>query len=803
MSWHIVTHHTLKSFVRAVQVLVFVVVPGILLWLNVVGLPSSLYPVIIEAARNEGLHLEFSRMRLSLLQGLVLDDVRLRSEQILENPEVAMDRAAIALNWRLLLHGQVELTSLELHGAQLFLPVVSEGGVTRTLRLTKARARLMLADGVVSVPLARFNLQGIDVVATGQILPGEQKAEEQTKPGSLLPPEVARVLEVMESLDFGPDEPVLEIDFVARAGDASALRLTRIHLEAPRVVYGRVALKDVRLDASYDARILDVERLSAADQTGGSLHVSGQWNTATGQAEAGMDWNLDPAPWLTDLLPDGPWEELSFDDPPAVQAVLQITPGATPRMSIRGAAAAGPFHIRGVSFDGLTGDAAWRDGDLYVSGLRLQLPTGTIKGDLMVQPDDVRLRLDCDADPLPLTALLGEKAREDFAKLELKFTDPPHITLEASGTKLDPAALTAHGRLVLGRTSIHDSPMENARADVAFEDLALKFSSLQVKRPEGSGSGSFTYDFGRQQVRLENIHSTMNPANVLLWADPSIAHETDPYRFKAPPEVRVNGVIWLKDHEQTRLTASFSAPQGLDYDLLDRTLNFGATSGELQFSGRRILVNIPSARLFGGRTKLNATINTGQPAARQKVTVDLDSVNFETLTRLYFDYEGSKGEVSGKYDFSFVPGDARQMRGTGHLVVTDGNVFAIPVLGPLSLLLDAIIPGTGYQTSRKATCDFRVADGEIRTDNLNVLGTGFTMIGQGSLFFIEDRMDFSVRVNAQGVPGLLLYPVSKLMEYVSDGKLSEPKWRPRLLPKGGGGNRGGKPPKADARVRGT
>ncbi len=801
MSWRIVTHHTLKSFVRTMQVLVFVIVPGILLWLNVAGLPSALHPVIIDAARNEGIRLSFSRMRLSLLQGLVLDDVRLKSEQILENPEVAMDRATIALNWRRLLRGRVELTSLELRGAQLYLPVVSGDGVTRTLRLTKARARLMLADGVVSVPLARFNLQGIEVVATGQILPGEQKTA--SKPGSLLPPEVARVLEVMESLDFGPVEPVLEIDFVARAGDASALRLTHINLVAPHVVYGTVSLRNVRMDATYDAGLLDVQRLSASDEKGGALAVSGQWNTTTGKAEAEAVSSLDPAPWLTDLLPDGPWEDLAFNSPPAIQAVLQLTPGGTPRMTVRGAVAAGRFHLRDAAFDGVVGDFAWRDGDLYVSDLRLELPTGTIRGDMMIQPEDVRLRLECKADPLPITALLAPKAREDFAKLELEFTDPPHITLEAAGTKLDPGALTAHGSISLGKSSIHGSAMESAKADITFEDLALKFSNLQVRRPEGSGSGSFTYDFGRQQVRLEGIRSTMNPVNVLLWADPNVARETEPYRFKAPPEVGVNGVIWLKDHDQTRLTAKFTAPQGLDYDLLDRTLNFGPTSGELQFNGRRILVNIPSARLFGGLTKLNATITTGQPSARQKVAVDLDGVNFETLTRLYFDYQGSKGEVSGNYDFSFVPGDAREMRGTGHMVVTDGNVFAIPVLGPLSLLLDAIIPGTGYQTSRKATCDFRVADGEIRTDNLNVLGTGFTMIGQGSLFFLEDRMDFGVRVNAQGVPGLLLYPVSKLMEYVSDGKLSEPKWRPRLLPKGGGGGREGRPPKADAQSRGN
>jgi hypothetical protein len=158
-------------------------------------------------------------------------------------------------------------------------------------------------------------------------------------------------------------------------------------------------------------------------------------------------------------------------------------------------------------------------------------------------------------------------------------------------------------------------------------------------------------------------------------------------------------------------------------------------------------------------------------------------VNFEKLTSLYFDYKGSQGLVSGRYKFTFVPGQANQMLGNGNLLLEDGDVFAIPVLGPLSAILGAVLPGAGYQTARKATCDFRVSKGEIRTDNLDIIGQGFSMIGQGSLFFLRDAMDFSVRINAQGVPGVLLYPVSKLLEYVSDGKLSDPQWRPKALPK--------------------
>ncbi len=44
-------------------------------------------------------------------------------------------------------------------------------------------------------------------------------------------------------------------------------------------------------------------------------------------------------------------------------------------------------------------------------------------------------------------------------------------------------------------------------------------------------------------------------------------------------------------------------------------------------------------------------------------------------------------------------------------------------------------------------------------------------------------MNFTARINAQGIPGKLLSPVSRIFEYVSDGSLSKPVWRPKLVPK--------------------
>jgi hypothetical protein len=60
------------------------------------------------------------------------------------------------------------------------------------------------------------------------------------------------------------------------------------------------------------------------------------------------------------------------------------------------------------------------------------------------------------------------------------------------------------------------------------------------------------------------------------------------------------------------------------------------------------------------------------------------------------------------------------------------------------------------------------------------------MIGNGRIHYLEDKMEMNIRLNAQGLPGVVLFPVSKIFEYESVGSAKHPKWRPKLLPKIGG-----------------
>ena len=46
---------------------------------------------------------------------------------------------------------------------------------------------------------------------------------------------------------------------------------------------------------------------------------------------------------------------------------------------------------------------------------------------------------------------------------------------------------------------------------------------------------------------------------------------------------------------------------------------------------------------------------------------------------------------------------------------------------------------------------------------------------------MDDTIQFYARVNARSLPGIVLFPVSKLFEYAAEGKLSKPLWKLRVL----------------------
>ena len=364
----------------------------------------------------------------------------------------------------------------------------------------------------------------------------------------------------------------------------------------------------------------------------------------------------------------------------------------------------------------------------------------------------------------------------------MNFKEPLNFTFEGTSSEGTPFSWEGAGTLKLGPSSMRNAWVDGVSADFQLKEGAFTFQNILTKIGETKAEGSCIYDIKNQEIRFPGIHSNLDPVPILMWIDPHIAESLLAYRFHQPPVTDVSGVLGLKDPQKNNFKIELRAPQGLDYTLLKKNLTFQQVEGTVLIKKQDLLVDIPRASLFAGSAAINATVSIVPGDGRYEALVTLDGIDFKSLTKLYLDYDTSQGKMSGDYHFTTVTGDDHAMKGNGHMLIKDGSVYAMPIFGPLSILMNDVIPGLGYQAANRATADFTLEKGVINTKNLSIQSAAFTMIGEGDIFYLEDRMNMSVRLNVRGIPGIIFFPVSKLFEYISDGSAKHPAWRAKYIP---------------------
>jgi hypothetical protein len=320
--------------------------------------------------------------------------------------------------------------------------------------------------------------------------------------------------------------------------------------------------------------------------------------------------------------------------------------------------------------------------------------------------------------------------------------------------------------------------MNGGSCKIHFADGAITCEDFRVARNEGIGAGNFTYDFKKHEVRLSNIKSSLYPAEVIFWIDPSVWKTIAPYKFRQPPAVTADGVYQFRGGKNTRLEITVEDANGMNYDFLGKTLAFDRISARLLFTDDRLQILDLRGGLLSGTLRGNADISLARNDPHYRANVSVNGINFPLLTDLYYNYKTAHGLLSGTYDFTGLGSDPRTMNGRGKVEVTDGDVFAIPIFGPISGILNHIVPGSGYSIARKAIANFKINEGIIHTDDFEAAGTLFSMLGNGDIHFLDDKLDFNLRMNMKGA-GILLTPVYKLFEYTGEGSLKKPDWHPK------------------------
>ena len=742
------------------------------------GFSRSWREKVVEELHKRGVEASVRRLTLDPFRGLIARDVRIYDYKKRERTLALVSEISLDINYAALFHHQPFLNALDIRNGALTIPLPPVAGQVSNAELKRFRAHVYFPPERIEVSQAEGFFCGVRISASGQLIKRadyqpstKDSAEEAARRLRLL----QTLVTLLERFRYPGGAPELQVKF---SGDLSQLEDARVEatLRGSRIVRDQYEARDFFLATEWKDRTLVVPRLEWSDRFG-RFAGTAMWSRANGRATFQARSSVDLKPLLGSFDLGAMLDGLTFQSPPLVEASGSATIGAEEKQfEVIGKVALENFAYQDIGFEGLTCDFAWDGARTMLRDIRLRHRSGQLNADLLDAPNDFRLNLDSSIVPAAFAPLAPDRLGPFLREWEWQRS--PNIHLSLHGTSHDPKSWHGEGTLALGRTRFRGIWMNSANASVRFGDGVLALENLRVTRDEGVGTGAFTYDAGRNEVRLTNVETTLKPSEAIMWIEPNFWEHVTPYRFHRVPHVTANGVVQFGAGKQTRLQIDVDAPAGMDYTFIDQVLPFERIAGQLLFTDDRLQILGLKGTLFSGSVTGAADISLARGDHHYTAQIAVEKANFPSLTDLYFNYKTSQGALSGHFDFGGIGADKRALHGSGKVEVTDGNVFAIPVFGPLSELVNKMFTGVGYSVAHEATAPFTIKDGVIHTDKLKVSGTFFSMLGHGDINFLKNELDFDIRIDAAG-PGAVLTPLYKLFEYHGEGSISKPIWRPK------------------------
>jgi len=739
---------------------------------------------VSEEFRRRGLDLYVHRLTLDPIQGLVAREVQIFDATDPDRVLATIDRVALDINLTNLLHSRPFLDAVDLRNADLSLPLNANDPASERVKVSHLNARIIFPPHEWYVSQAEATMYGVQVSARGRLQnpeafhPGEQ--EEQRTPGTGRPQMALDFLKQLETLHYAGAPPRVEIIFGGDLADIGTLYADAT-VWGENIRRGGGALTQVYAALALRDKVIELKQCNISD-TRGEMDVNGSYNLDNAKAAVQLRSTLEPRGISRILKIDNLLEDWTFGAPPEIELSGSGTIGEIPtglKGLIVGRVALGKFAVRDTEFTGAGAEFSWDGQRWYLRNGWLGNRTGLVSLRAISVPGSFRAQIESSINPNSLRGL--EPGGVADALRDWDFQEAPRVALTITGTSADPAGWATQGRVEVGRMRMRGVPLDSGTATVDANGPVFTYRDFTIRRDEGAATGTFSYDFAKHEAWLTNIHARLNTTEAAVWINPDLARQLAPYRFKTAPSVTLEGFVQCANDKGTHLDVLVDAPGGMDYTFCKRTLSFPRLSGHLFFGEHRIVLKDVAGILCSGTVQGSADIPLGRNAPGYTASVDVKQMDFASITRLYFNYDSSHGLLDGRFDFGGKGDDPWTLYGKGSVQVTEGNVFAIPVLGPFSGILNTLVPGMGYNVAHEATSTFAVRNGVISTHDFLVKGRGFNMIGDGRLFFLDDRLNFNIRLNAQGLPGVLLFPVSKLLEYASTGTLENPNWKPVLL----------------------
>ena len=328
-----------------------------LLWLNRVGLPDFLKNRLVATLHERGVDLEFSRMRLNLVHGIVADNVRLGQARTDGRPDFSARQVQLRLDFPALLARRLQLDGLVLRDGKITLPLPPVG----RLALTNLQAELRFAtNDTWTLDHFSGDLNGVRLRLAGEVAHAPEirdwkifSAPAAGGPGSTNPA-LQQISDALAAVKFG-GPPQLTVNFTGDARDPDSFALHG-ELALTNTVARGVAVDRLRTHFSYFHHLWRLPDLEVA-QARTRLRLAGEVDTATKDFHGRLGGALDAAsvrPFLTTSNAARGFNLLTFHKPLALDLDASGNLHDFARLAVTGHVTLSDCAIRGQTVDRLT-----------------------------------------------------------------------------------------------------------------------------------------------------------------------------------------------------------------------------------------------------------------------------------------------------------------------------------------------------------------------------------------------------------------------------------------------------------------
>jgi len=752
----------------------------VLLWLRFLGLPDGAKTYFLSEIQRRHIlpfPIAVDRLLLDPTGAILADHLTVYRDAKRQSVMLQVDRVRVSFDWLNWWRGSGLIDSASISNADVHYPV----GPEQTLDFQDVNAEVAFDGKDIKIEDAQarflsllFSVRGIIHNDGFPVAP--PPTDEQIRAREDL---FRTVITAMH--DIGAEHPIdVDLEFATSTSDLGGGNANFV-LNGDHLTWRSAPVNELSLHGSLSDGVVELGDFKIGLERG-ELTAFGDWNLADRFAKVQFTSSMD----FTTLAPAFPGplgqalSRLDFpNSPPTMTGLVRFDLEQGFHVDVQADLDWRDFVFNGVSFDQLTIPVAYDGHRLLITGLKVAGQAGNVDLELFFDTTkdvpSLQARVNSSLDPTVLKGIFGEGMDNFLGSCSFP-SGGPRIDATATGTAFKTDAWNVKGTLAADKFVYKNASFDEAASDFNFADSKLDLPDLQIHRPEGSGSGRIVYDFKNRSVELHNLVTQVNVNEVAPVMGPKFTEYTQPYHFTRPPLVRADGKVDLQSDKKdldTDLVVELEGRSPMKWTLFGIPYTFDEPVGTLTFKNRLLNIDMKQSGYYDGSLAGTLDMDLRNTPAHYNLDLNLTKVNFKKFMIVSFSHDKSSGTMTAQGRFSGEMGRMETMTGTGEVKIENGDITQIPFLGPLTPLIP------GFSVADAAHGDFTVSKGIIHTEDMNISSEIFALIGNGDYNFMTDRINLDMRVNANAIFGIPLYPLSKIFEYHGSGRMKDPKWEPK------------------------